>query len=100
LDEDSSWDPVVKEPGEEEVAKKVNQAWNKAFEWEDKIPIGVFYQNSHIPTFEERIKKDIPCYTDLPPAEQVIAKNDGRPVIDAKTFKILFKEKIVKIRTA
>jgi len=34
----------------------------------DRIPIGVFYKNEHVPTFEERIAQRVPTYMDHPPA--------------------------------
>jgi 2-oxoglutarate ferredoxin oxidoreductase subunit beta len=47
----------------------------KALEWGDKIPIGVFYENELVPTFEERIMQNIPNYLDYYPAKQEIEKN-------------------------
>ena len=98
LDKDPSWNPIVRELDEKEVTKKIEQAWKKSLEWEDRIPIGIFYQNPHVSTYEERIGEKIPFYMSLPPAKQVIANDDGKPIIDAETFKMLFKEKIVKVK--
>jgi 2-oxoglutarate ferredoxin oxidoreductase subunit beta len=30
-------------------------AWQKAYEWGDRIPIGIFYQGEPIPTYEEQV---------------------------------------------
>ena len=68
-------DPVVKDPSEE-LAKK-NAALAKAYESDGKIPIGIFYRNSLIPSYEERLKDDIPNYLEYYPAMQAIEK-DGR----------------------
>jgi 2-oxoglutarate/2-oxoacid ferredoxin oxidoreductase subunit beta len=32
-----------------------DQAWNKAQEWGDKIPIGILYQSENRPTYEEQV---------------------------------------------
>src|SRR5881409_2804233 len=68
--EDEGYDPVVRDPSE--VEKKTTQALEKALEWGDRIPIGVFYKNEHVPTFEERIAQRVPTYMEHPPALQPI----------------------------
>ncbi|HYR81714.1 MAG TPA: 2-oxoacid:ferredoxin oxidoreductase subunit beta [Thermoplasmata archaeon] len=78
--EDEGYDPVVHEPSE--VEKKTTQALEKALEWGDRIPIGVFYKNEHVPTFEERIAQRVPTYMDHPPALQPIAGPNGEPRTD------------------
>src|SRR6266699_2748390 len=78
--EDEGFDPVVHEPAE--IEKKATQALEKALEWGDHIPIGVFYKNEHIPTFEERIAQRVPTYLDNPPALQAIAGAHGEPRTD------------------
>ncbi len=66
-------DPVVKSI--EEVPEKVNAAISKSYEWEQKIPLGIFYQNELVPTFEERLNEDIPDYMSNYPAMQPIDSN-------------------------
>jgi 2-oxoglutarate ferredoxin oxidoreductase subunit beta len=39
----------------------------------------VFYQNEHIPTYQERIAARIPNYLQDPPALQHISESDGTP---------------------
>lgn len=73
LDTVAGWDPVVHK--EEEMQKKFEQAMLKSFEWGEKIPIGIFYQNELVPTFEERLTANIPNYRDFPPAKQPIEIN-------------------------
>ena len=75
--EDEGFDPVVHEPSE--VEKKTTQALEKALEWGDRIPIGVFYKNEHVLTFEERIAQRVPTYMEHPPALQPIAGPNGEP---------------------
>ncbi len=96
LEEVEGWDPVVKSPEEEEV--KFRNAMNKALEGNGKIPIGVFYQNPHVPSYEERIRERIPFYLDSPPAKQAITKEDSKPIIDEEVLKKIFKKNIVKTK--
>src|ERR687893_165976 len=56
--EESGYDGVVQE--EEDINAKMAQVIEKSNEWGNKIPIGVFYQNEHIPTYQERILARVP----------------------------------------
>jgi len=71
--ETTGWDPVVRK--EEETQKKIEQALLKSYEWEEKIPIGIFYQNELVPTFDGRITMNVPNYKDFYPAKQPIEIN-------------------------
>jgi len=71
--ESIGWDPVVRK--EEEAQKKFEQAIVKSYEWGEKIPIGIFYQNELVPTFEDRLTANIPNYKDFYPAKQPIEIN-------------------------
>jgi 2-oxoglutarate ferredoxin oxidoreductase subunit beta len=76
--DDTGFDPVVKKGDREEEIAKVAQAFAKSVEWGDRIPIGLFYENPFVPTFEERVEETrVPDYTALPPAKLRIAKGDG-----------------------
>lgn len=77
--EETDWNPVVRSP--EEELDKTLAALRKSREWGDKIPIGVFYKNELVPTYEERISKRIPFYTTKPPAKQEISDQSGAPTI-------------------
>jgi len=63
-------DPVVK--SESEMQEKLKKAIDKSYEWGERIPIGIFYKNELVPTYEERIKTSAPSYYDNYPAEQKI----------------------------
>lgn len=76
--EDTDYDGVVRQP--DEVFQKYSAALTKAQEWGDRIPMGVFYQNELVPTYEERISKRIPTYIQNPPAKQTISDAEGKPV--------------------
>jgi len=78
--EQTGYDPVVHSLDEDFA--KIDQAIAKSREWGDKIPIGVFYQNELIPTYEDRINQRIPDYRVNPPAKQIICTNTGRSAID------------------
>lgn len=86
--EETGWDPVVKSPDEE--LDKAVAALRKSREWGDKIPLGVFYKNELVPTYEERISKRIPFYRQRPPAKQEISDESQRPTaVMEKWFKEL-----------
>ena len=78
--ESIGYDGVVKSGDEMEMEDKIKQAVMKSFEFGDHTPIGVFYQNEHIPTYEERLAQRMPAYKTSPPAEQRIAHEDGTPL--------------------
>jgi len=76
--EEEGYDGIVRNQNEEPVKRAAALA--KAQEWGDRIPIGVFYQNELVPTYQDRISKRIPRYLDNPPAKQAISDEEGRPV--------------------
>ncbi|MCE4628995.1 MAG: 2-oxoacid:ferredoxin oxidoreductase subunit beta [Desulfurococcales archaeon] len=94
LDEDPEWDPIVRNPSER--MEKLSKALGMAWEWGDRIPVGVFYEDETKDTILDRIKAYIPSYKSYPPAKQNITKG-GRPVIDTSMFKEIFKEYLVKV---
>ncbi|EWG06601.1 MAG: 2-oxoglutarate ferredoxin oxidoreductase subunit beta [Candidatus Aramenus sulfurataquae] len=75
LSSEKDWDPVVRKP--EEEGEKMAKAMLKSLEWGDRIPIGVFYQNELVSTYEERIVQQAPSYKDAYPANVEIEK-DGK----------------------
>jgi 2-oxoglutarate ferredoxin oxidoreductase subunit beta len=75
--EETNWNPVVKSP--EEETEKAVEALRKSMEWGDKIPIGVFYKNELVPTYDERISRRNPLYRKEPPARQEISDQLGTP---------------------
>lgn len=78
--EETGYDGVVHTGDEEEVVQKMIQAVTKSLEFGDRTPIGVFYQNEFVPTYEERISQRIPNYKSYPPALQEISRSDGTPI--------------------
>ncbi len=67
---------------EEDQEKKLLGVIEKSREWGDKIPIGVFYQNETVPTYQERILGRNPDYVKQPPAKQQINRTDGKSIVD------------------
>src|SRR5919108_914141 len=65
---------------DDDLNDKMAKVIQKSNEWGDKIPIGVFYQNEHIPTFEDRIANRIDNYLISPPAKQSISNEQGKPI--------------------
>jgi 2-oxoglutarate ferredoxin oxidoreductase subunit beta len=82
--EESGFDPVVH--GEGELFKKKVAAMEKAQEWGDRIPIGVFFQNPLEPTFQDRFTKRIPFYLENPPAKQQLKDENGASNVDLSDF--------------
>ena len=83
LDE-AGFDPVVRDWNED--FKKKASALEKAQEWGDKIPIGVFYKNELEPTFQERLSKRIPFYLSKPPAKQKLTDENGNSYVNLDAF--------------
>ena len=78
--EGTSYDPVVHSLSENN--EKIDQALEKSREWGDRIPIGVFYQNELVPTYEDRLDQRLGDYKAKGPAKQVIATGAGRSATD------------------
>ena len=91
LQEEKRYDPTVHYNSTAELDEKITQALVKSLEWGDKIPIGVFYKNEIISTFERRIKDIIPNYLENPPVVQVISTIDGKPTTDISKILDLLK---------
>ncbi|GAB6943823.1 2-oxoacid:ferredoxin oxidoreductase subunit beta [Vulcanisaeta sp. JCM 14467] len=92
LENEPGWDPVVRSPSEEEVTKKLTQAFLRGMEWGDRIPIGIFYQNEYVPTYEERILEQMPNYLKAPPALSPLYGPDGSTIVNVED---ILKEKEV-----
>ena len=81
--EEDDYDPHVRPGmGEEETQQKMLRFIEKALEWGERIPIGVFWVNETINTYEERLTERIPFYRETPPALRDPADSKGRPLVD------------------
>ena len=94
LEQEEGWDPVVVEPSER--PKKLGLALSKAWEWGDRIPVGVFYEDRTRDTIEDRLEMRIPSYRIKPPSKQRVEVN-GKPLIDSDMFKRIFAGYMVKV---
>ena len=83
--EETGYDGIVRQSYE--VNTKMGQAIERSNEWGSKIPLGIFYQNEHIPTYQDRIVGRIPNYLEISPAKQDISDQNNKPV--AKLDKLL-----------
>jgi 2-oxoglutarate/2-oxoacid ferredoxin oxidoreductase subunit beta len=82
--EDVGFDPVVHECSED--FKKKVAGMEKAQEWDDKIPIGVFYKNELEPAFQDRVTERIPFYMQNPPAKQQLKDENSVATVDLSEF--------------
>jgi 2-oxoglutarate/2-oxoacid ferredoxin oxidoreductase subunit beta len=82
--EETGFDPIVRDWNED--FKKKTAALEKAQEWGDQIPIGVFYKNELEPTFEERYSKRVPFYSSRPPAKQKLIDDNGNSSVNLDQF--------------
>jgi len=88
--DDPSWDPTISSP--EDFTKKSPKILEKMNEWEDRIPLGIFYINNTIESLETRIEKILPGYRINPPGKRPIEIN-GKPLLHPFTE---FKDRIVE----
>ena len=77
--EDTGYDPTVNYASNAEIEEHLSQALVKSLEWDNKIPIGVFYKNELIATYSDRIRDRLPNYLENPPAKQSISTSTGSP---------------------
>jgi len=82
--EETGFNPVVQDWNE--AFQKKMAAMDKAREWGERIPIGVFYKNELELTFQERITNRIPFYIDRPPAKQKLCDENGSAKVDLTEF--------------
>lgn len=88
--EETGYDCVItSDMSEDEIKLKIAEMISKAYEWGDRIPIGVFYRDLRYDTYEDRLEKRMPSYKIFPPALQMIAGKNGRPITNVS--KILEK---------
>ena len=76
--EDTGYDGVVH--SDDNLDSKMAKVIEKSNEWGDEIPIGIFYQNEYIPTYEDRITSRIDNYLTNPPAKQDISDSQKKPI--------------------
>ena len=82
--EETGYDGTVHK--EDQVDIKVGQVIQKSNEWGNRIPLGVFYQNEHVPTYQERILSRIDSYMENPPATQTISDQNKKPLANIQNL--------------
>lgn len=81
--EEDSWDPLVPVGATaSQTNEKVLQALQRVMVANEDIPVGVFYENRAVPTYEDRIEGRIEAYRRFPPATQPVCDRSGRPLAD------------------
>lgn len=98
MEKTEGWDPVVRSPAEEEVNRKLTQAWLKSMESDERIPFSVFYENPFTTTFEGRLAQRTPLYGKIPPARQRILGEGGSSIVDEQKFRQLFGHLLVDVK--
>jgi 2-oxoglutarate ferredoxin oxidoreductase subunit beta len=88
--DNSGYNGELKDPDQYyEIASRVIE---KSNEWGDRIPIGIFYQNENVASYDERIGMKIENYSNYPPAKQeiILDKNKTNSNINEllKSFKV------------
>jgi len=91
--EGANFDPTVHEGNVAELNEKLTQALVKSLEWEERIPIGIFYQNELVSTYGKRIEDTIPNYSTSPPASQHICDENGKPITEIEEILKVFRSK-------
>ncbi len=82
--EETGFDPVVHDLSKD--SEKKMAGIEKSQKWGDKIPIGVFYKNELVPTFEARITDRIPFFRTNPPSKQKISDETDNSTADLTEF--------------
>jgi 2-oxoglutarate/2-oxoacid ferredoxin oxidoreductase subunit beta len=81
---ETGFDPIVH--NESETFQKKVAGLEKAQEWGDRIPIGIFYKNEIESTFQDRLTKRISFYPQYPPAKQQLKDENGVSNVDLSEF--------------
>lgn len=81
--EEDDYDPYVRPGmGEVEIQEKRGRFLEKALEWGERIPIGVFWVDETVSAYEDRLAERISAYRKTPPARRPLADPKGRPLVD------------------
>lgn len=87
IEKTTGFDPkITQEMSQEEIENKTLKVIELSKQWGDRIPIGVFYQNEKVSTYEDRIADRISSYRQFYPAKQVLAGKDGNSTVDFESL--------------
>jgi 2-oxoglutarate ferredoxin oxidoreductase subunit beta len=94
--EDVGYDPYVHNLDDgDELNRKWIQVIEKSLEWGDRIPIGIFYINERISSYEERISNVISDYFVNPPAMQRISFKNGLSNVNLERLLAEFSTRVI-----
>jgi 2-oxoglutarate ferredoxin oxidoreductase subunit beta len=80
---EEEYDPIISADTDESVlGAKMKRFIEKAQEWGERIPTGVFLENRQVPTFAARLAEQNPAYRAAAPARRIIADDDGHSNAD------------------
>ena len=81
--QDEGYDPVIPQGGERRLAEvRRFQCMQKALEWGDRIPTGIFLQDLTRIAFLQELNRRQPHYLKCPPAQQPVVNADGHSLMD------------------
>ncbi len=81
--QDEGYDPLIPEGADEKtIEAKLSQFIEKAHEWGERIPTGVFLINRNVSSYEERLTQRIPNYREASPSHRPMADEEGVTLTD------------------
>ncbi len=84
---DEGYEPSISVNADENMhQEKFAQCVQKAQEWGDRIPVGVFYQDLSAPEFTQQISQQIKSYRERPPAKQVRLEQNSKPMVNMQSL--------------
>jgi 2-oxoglutarate ferredoxin oxidoreductase subunit beta len=84
---DVAYDPLVPASADEKMREtKFAQCIQKAQEWGDRIPVGVFYQDLTVPEFTQQLEQQTVSYYQQPPAAQALAERYHKPAVNVQSL--------------
>jgi 2-oxoglutarate ferredoxin oxidoreductase subunit beta len=83
----NGYDPMIgPNTNDAEIQTKLGHFIEKAMEWGERVPVGVFLKNDTVPSYDRRIAERIKNYFDAAPARRTIADAEGKPMADLTGF--------------
>jgi 2-oxoglutarate ferredoxin oxidoreductase subunit beta len=84
---DEGYDPCIPPEAKDRVRDdKFLQCVNKAHEWGERIPLGLFYHDLSAVELTQQLNQQQPCYFDLPPARLPVLDGHSRYEIDMQSL--------------
>jgi len=81
--QEEGYDPLISEnASEDQVETGIIRCMEKAYQWGDRIPTGIFLKNLAQPQYLDLIAEQTPGYPSVSPANYPIADADGRSSTD------------------